>query len=242
MSLAGSHTCTCISFLINWHRLSYCQFACPVLWKTQSVYYIRENRLLDSGFIVEKIVFLHTESWKKTKRLFPNFQRASHCHLQGNVRGLTSLIVWPRGATREEKYVGETSRTLGTRLKEHTTTKRQATSATAEHMRDSGHRIKMDNVRVIGRENNNYRRKIKAIQIYKRQPALNWDQGMEISAMKYVAPRGHTMSDVSPLTFPWRWQWDARRKFGNNLFVFFQDSVCRKTNFSSVLLVFLFGS
>ncbi len=42
----------------------------------------------------------------------------------------------------------------------------------------------MDNVRVIGRENNNYRRKIKeAIQIYKRQPALNRDQGMEIPAI-----------------------------------------------------------
>ncbi len=32
-------------------------------------------------------------------------------------------------------------------------------------------------------------------------------------------------------TFPWRWQQDARRKFGNNFFVFFQDSVSRKTIF-----------
>ncbi len=45
----------------------------------------------------------------------------------------------------------------------------------------------------------------------------------------HVAPRGHTMSDVSPCTFPWRWQRDARQKFGNSYFVFFQDSVCRKT-------------
>ncbi len=76
----------------------------------------------------------------------------------------------------KEKYVGETARTLGTRLKEHTTTKGQATSAIAEHMKDSGHRIKMDK--------DNYRRKIKeAIQIYKRQPALNRDQGMEIPAI-----------------------------------------------------------
>ncbi len=39
---------------------------------------------------------------KRKQKLFPNFQRASHCHLQGNVCGLTSLIMWPRGATREE--------------------------------------------------------------------------------------------------------------------------------------------
>ena len=38
---------------------------------------------------------------RKQKRLFPNFRRASCCHLQGNVRGPTSLIVWPRGATRD---------------------------------------------------------------------------------------------------------------------------------------------
>ncbi len=51
-------------------------------------------------------------------------------------------------------------------------------------MKDSGHRIKLDNVRVIGRENNNYMRKIKeATQIYKRQPTLNRDQGMEIPAI-----------------------------------------------------------
>ncbi len=84
----------------------------------------------------------------------------------------------------KEKYVGETARTLGTRLKEHTTTKGQVTSATAEPMKDSGHRIKMDNVKVIGRENNNHRGKIKeAIQIYKRHPALKRNQGMEIPAI-----------------------------------------------------------
>ena len=37
-----------------------------------------------------------------------------------------------------------------------------------------------------------------------------------------MAPRGHTMSDVSPCTFPWRWQWDARPKFGNNFCFLFK--------------------
>ena len=36
----------------------------------------------------------------------------------------------------KEKYVRETARTLGTRLKEHTTMKGQVTSAIAEHMKD----------------------------------------------------------------------------------------------------------
>ncbi len=60
-------------------------------------------------------------------------------------------------------------------------------------------------VRVLERENNNHRRKImkEAIQIYKRQHALNRDQGMEIPAitLKLLScgpTGGHTMSDVSP--------------------------------------------
>ena len=36
----------------------------------------------------------------------------------------------------KEKCVGETARTLGSRLKEHTTTKGQVTSAIAECMKD----------------------------------------------------------------------------------------------------------
>ena len=38
---------------------------------------------MDSGFIVEKLSF-YSLSLKENKKLFPNFRRASHCHLQGN--------------------------------------------------------------------------------------------------------------------------------------------------------------
>ncbi len=61
----------------------------------------------------------------------------------------------------KEKYVGEAATMLGTRLKEHSIMKGQVTSGIAEHMKDSGHRIKMDKVRLLRRENNNHRRKIK---------------------------------------------------------------------------------
>ncbi len=37
----------------------------------------------------------------KTK-IVPKFSAASHCHLQGNVCGLMSLIVWSGGGTQEE--------------------------------------------------------------------------------------------------------------------------------------------
>ena len=110
----------------------------------------------------------------------------------------------------EEKYVGKTARTLETRLKQHTTTNGQVTSAIAEQMKDSGHMIKMDNVRVLERGNNNHRRKIKeAIQIYKRQPAPSRDQGMEIPAITLklrilsCGPTGsHSMSGVIPHNIP----------------------------------------
>ncbi len=61
----------------------------------------------------------------------------------------------------------------------------------------------MDNVRVIRRDNNNHRRKIKqAIQIYKRQPALNRAQGMEIPAntlkpLSCGPTEGQTMGDAA---------------------------------------------
>ncbi len=51
--------------------------------------------------MLEELSF-YSLSLKENKKLFPNFQRASRCHLQGNVRGLMSLIVWPCWATREK--------------------------------------------------------------------------------------------------------------------------------------------
>ncbi len=73
---------------------------------------------------------------------------------------------------------------FGTRLKEHTIAKGHTTSATAEHLKDSGHRIQMDIVRILQREDTTQRRKIKeAIQIYEKQPTLNRYQGIEIQAI-----------------------------------------------------------
>jgi hypothetical protein len=49
-------------------------------------------------------------------------------------------------------YVGETSRTLGTRLKEHSNLKTANPTAVAEHAKLHKHNINMDNVPVVARE------------------------------------------------------------------------------------------
>ena len=79
----------------------------------------------------------------------------------------------------EKEYVGETARTLGKRFKEHTDGNHN--SAISEHFENTGHHTSLDSVRILAQEEKWWPRKIKeAIQIHKRRPALNRDQGVEI--------------------------------------------------------------
>ena len=72
-----------------------------------------------------------------------------------------------------EQYVGETGRTLETRLKEHFKLASPRT-AVGEHE----HPISQDNVKVIAREDHTLRRKIReSVEIRTRRPAINRDQG-----------------------------------------------------------------
>ncbi len=61
-----------------------------------------------------------------------------------------------------ENHIGVTARTWRTRLKKYTTTKGHITSAIAEHLKASGHRVKMDNVRILESEDNTQRKKNKS--------------------------------------------------------------------------------
>jgi hypothetical protein len=73
----------------------------------------------------------------------------------------------------EHKYIGETARTLGTRVKEHLNTKKDSLSAVGEHCKDTGHTVSWANisVTVVGREEHWYRRKImEAIEISEGPP------------------------------------------------------------------------
>ena len=75
-----------------------------------------------------------------------------------------------------EQYVGETGRTLETRMKEHLKLTSPRT-AVGEHE----HPISEDNVKVIAREDHTFRRKIReSIEIRSRRPAINRDQGYEL--------------------------------------------------------------
>jgi hypothetical protein len=85
--------------------------------------------------------------------------------------------------TCKETYVGETARTVKTRLKEHT---RHAGPLTAigEHCLNTGHQITESNIKVIGREDYLWKRKIKeAIEIMQKQPTLNRDTGYYLPPM-----------------------------------------------------------
>ena len=123
---------------------------------------------------------------EKLARIFKNYGVAAY-HKPFNL--LRSILVHPKDKTPDHKkcsvvyeiqcpecpaqYVGETARTLETRMKDHLKQKSPRT-AVGEHE----HPIKMDDVKVIAREDNMWRRMIReSIQIRTRHLAINLDQG-----------------------------------------------------------------
>ena len=82
-----------------------------------------------------------------------------------------------------DTYVGETSRSLGTRFKEHSRLKPPLT-AIGEHCKNHNHNIKIDDVQVVAREEHFWKRKIReAIEIRTQQPSLNRDAGHDLPAI-----------------------------------------------------------
>ena len=84
-----------------------------------------------------------------------------------------------------KSYIGETGRSLKTRLKEHAAdikNERSRTSALAEHSSKTRHQMCLEDAKVIAREDNYHKRKIReAIEIMKVPQNLNRDNGSEIS-------------------------------------------------------------
>jgi hypothetical protein len=88
-------------------------------------------------------------------------------------------------------YVGETGRTLATRIKEHLNPKRTPT-AIGEHMRDTGHTISDKDFKVVAREEEEFRRKVReAIEIRTRRPELNRDTGYDLPPPVYSTLLSH---------------------------------------------------
>ena len=80
----------------------------------------------------------------------------------------------------DETYVGETGRNMGIRFKEHTSRK-GTNSAVKEHLEATKHTCTLEEVKVLEKENDWFRRKVKeAIMIQRHQPTLNRDKGLEL--------------------------------------------------------------
>ena len=80
-------------------------------------------------------------------------------------------------------YVGETKRTVGERIKEHTAKVANNLSAIAEHYQKTSHEPDLANIKVLCREDKLIPRKVReAIFIRKEtSPTLNRDGGRELS-------------------------------------------------------------
>ena len=103
------------------------------------------------------------------------------------VESVTHAVYTIRCKTCEEEYVGETLRAVSVRCKEHRDAIRLGhteKSAGAEHVhfQKEIHEIDWDNVQVIDHAKKKWERKVReALQIQKRKPQMNRDEGMEIS-------------------------------------------------------------
>ena len=110
------------------------------------------------------------------------------------INTLRSILVHPKDKTPKEQqagtvyhipckscpdtYIGETARLLATRMEEH---KKNNSSAINEHFTKTGHTINWADTKIIDRDSNTVRRKIKeAICIRKMKPTLNRDQGLDL--------------------------------------------------------------
>ena len=78
-----------------------------------------------------------------------------------------------------KQYIGETSRVLETRIKEHLS---RDSSAVHEHCQLTGHSVDSSKTKVLATESNTFKRRIReAIEIRLRKPSLNRDNGFELA-------------------------------------------------------------
>ena len=85
----------------------------------------------------------------------------------------------------ETNYIGETGRSFQTRLKEHRADLKNGcirTSALAEHCAKTKHQIRLEDTKIIAKEDHYFKRKFReALEIIKLPNNLNRDGGLEVS-------------------------------------------------------------
>ena len=81
----------------------------------------------------------------------------------------------------DSTYIGESSRPLGKRIKEHCSQRKSSTSAVSEHLKSCNHNIQQDQVKILAKESRDFpRRVLAAIYIRQQKPNLNRDQGLDL--------------------------------------------------------------
>lgn len=118
-------------------------------------------------------------------------------HKAGNT--LRSSLVHPKDKTPKEyqcgtiyhitcdidpshTYIGESKRPFGVRFKEHT--KLDKPTGVGDHCNATGHSVSLENTKILEREQDWMRRKVKeAIHIKQQKPTMNRDQGYQLPAI-----------------------------------------------------------
>ena len=134
------------------------------------------------------------------KGLSENLQRLFRTHdvstYHKPFNTLKSILVKPKDSIEKEDqcglvyhirckdcsdtYIGETGRNMAIRFKEHTSRK-GTNSAIKEHLEAKNHSCSLEDVRILEKEDDWYKRKVKeAILIQRHQPTLNRDKGLEL--------------------------------------------------------------
>ncbi|KAL9971911.1 hypothetical protein ACROYT_G018133 [Oculina patagonica] len=98
-----------------------------------------------------------------------------------------------------KEYVGETSRLLETRMKEHQS---RNSSAIHEHCRLEGHSVDTSKTKVLATEINTFKRRVKeAIEIKLRKPLLNRDNGELLRPILPVYSKNDKRPELSAVAF-----------------------------------------
>ncbi len=91
------------------------------------------------------------------------------------------FVSCPQASAR--MYVGETSRSLETRYKDHTAGRHPRT-AVGEHLDNTGHKCSLKEAKILDKDYHVSRRRIKeAIRINEGRPGLNRDTDLDIPAI-----------------------------------------------------------